>query len=89
VRNIRAAGEAVGERYREVRFEELIENRYSVFPGVLEWAGLAEDERFRRRLAAFALRDVGNKWRETFPEQEQRLLQAAIGTDLEAFGYAA
>jgi hypothetical protein len=87
MRNIRAAGEAIGERYREVRYEEFIADRFAVLPQVLEWAGLAEDERFRRRVAAFALRSADEKWRETLPEQEQQLLQEAIGADLAEFGY--
>ena len=48
---------------------------------------LPEDERFRRRVAAFALRDADEKWRKTLPDEEQRLLQTAIGADLEEFGY--
>jgi len=87
VRNIRAAGEALGERYREVRYEEFVADRFAVLPEVLEWAGLAGDERFRRRVAAFALRSADEKWRETLPEQEQQLLQEAIGADLQEFGY--
>jgi hypothetical protein len=85
--NIRAAGAKIGERYRELRYEEFVADPLASLTGLREWAGLASDPRHAARIDALGVRPVGEKWRRSLSDEEQQRLEAVLAPSLEALGY--
>lgn len=87
VRNIRAAGADAGDRYRELRYEELLRDPVRVVCEAARWAGLPEDLRLAERVAALPLRDPGEKWRDQLRAEERRRLERALAPVQAEVGY--
>ncbi|MBW2267363.1 MAG: sulfotransferase [Deltaproteobacteria bacterium] len=87
VENIRAAGATIGDRYRELRYEEFVEGPAAALAELTEWCDLEADPRQAERIAALGVRPVGEKWRESLSVEEQRRLGTALAPSLEALGY--
>ena len=86
VNNVRAAGAAVGERYREVRYEDFVRDPLGSVDGLRHWCGLRTDARLADRVTALDVRDVGQKWRRLDVEEQERLSEV-LGPDLRSLGY--
>jgi len=78
---------AIGNRYFELRYEDLVSAPRETLTRLLQWAGLREEEKFFRRLAAREWRDSNVKWRTELPSVEQRRFEELLGPTLERFGY--
>lgn len=87
VRNIRAAAAAVGDRYTEIRYEELVRDPVRVVCQVARWAELPADLRLAERVAALPLRAPAEKWREQLREEERRRLGLALAPVQAEVGY--
>ena len=87
VENIREAGAKLGERYREVRYEDFVAEPLAQTDALREWAGLAADPRHAERIAELGVAPVGEKWRRTLSADEQRRLETALAPSLAALGY--
>jgi hypothetical protein len=85
--SIRRAGQAIGPRYLEIRYEDVVVDRDAVLRRLLGWCGLEDSPRFWSRVRAFELRDARAAWRERLPEAEGSRLEQAIAGDLASFGY--
>lgn len=88
VENIREAGGKIGERYREVHYEEFVAEPLASVEALREWAGLAPSPLHAPRVSALGVRGVGEKWRQTLGDEEQRRLETALAPSLAALGYA-
>ncbi len=82
VRNCSARGQEVGDRFHEIRYEDLVANPAKTLTALCEWA----------RLRPFAwngdMRASRNEaWRQQLPPIEQSRLRSAIGQTLAAYGY--
>ena len=86
--SICAAGARIGERYRELRYEEFVSDPQASLAGLRGFAGLAPDARHDARIAALDVRPVGEKWRASLSSEEQARLEAALAPSLAALGYA-
>ena len=86
VENIREAGAELGDRYREVRYEEFAADPLSSVDALRLWCGLPAAARLAERVTALGVRDVGEKWR-TLGVEEQGRLSEALGPTLRALGY--
>jgi hypothetical protein len=87
VRSIRAAGAGLGERYREVRYEDLLREPVRVVCETARWAGLSDDLRLAERVAALPLRVPPEKWREQLRDEERRRLVRALAPVQAEVGY--
>jgi hypothetical protein len=87
VRNIRRAGAGAGERYRELRYEELVRDPVRTTCAVARWAGLPEDLRLAERVAAFDVREPVPGWRERLSDEERRRLGRALAPVQAEVGY--
>lgn len=88
VENIRAAGAKIGDRYREVRYEDFVADPQGALAGLCEWSGLESDPRHAARITELGVRSVDEKWRRSLGEEEQERLQTALAPSLEALGYS-
>lgn len=86
VENIRTAGAEVGERYREVRYEDFVQDPLGSVDGLRHWCGLRTDARLVDRVAALGVRDVGEKWKRLGAEEQARLSEV-LGPELRSLGY--
>lgn len=82
VRNCSARGRETGDRFREIRHEDLVANPAKVLGGLCEWAGLRP-----RAWNGDMLSGRNECWRTELPAVEQSRLQAVIGPTLAAYGY--
>lgn len=81
-----AAAARLGERYREIRYEDLVRDTHAVLASVFEFAGCT----FPRGYAALVpptLPDMNDKWREALNADQRALVHQAIGGLLSELGY--
>lgn len=86
--NIQQAGAALGDRYREVRYEEFVESPVETVASLGGWLGLPDDPRHAERIRELGVAPVGDKWRRALSEAEQERLETALGASLARLGYA-
>ena len=86
VENIRGAGAGLGDRYREVRYEEFVADPWASVDALRLWCGLPSAAGLADRVASLGVRDVGEKWR-ALSDEDQRGLSEALGPALRSFGY--
>ena len=86
VENIRDSGAELGDRYREVRYEDFVADPLGSVNALRLWCGLPTSAHLSDRITALGASDRGERWRE-FGIDEQTLLNEALGPALRAFGY--
>lgn len=86
--NIREAGMTIGDRYREVRYEDIMANPESVFSSLLEWGGLSLDPAFLSHIRNAVYRNANDKWRTQIHPREVERFESLLGPALAMFGYA-
>jgi len=87
VKEIRRVRETVGKRYKEVRYERLVEDTAGTLDEILSFCGLRESP-VVRRLIPVSLPDMNTKWREHLTISQQNVLETSIGPLLAELGYA-
>jgi hypothetical protein len=97
VEDARRGGVALGDRYREILYERLLEEPRARTSELLEWLGLElSDETWDRILAEAGAEfnvDPGSpgvrtdKWRDELSDADVRAFERVAGTHLEMFGY--
>jgi len=78
--------ELLGEQYREVRYESLVDDVHSVIGEILDACDLRSGDKYLDSLPR-ALPDMNRKWRDQLDAAQQDTLRRAIGGFLEELGY--
>jgi len=86
--NIREAGMTIGNRYREVRYEDIIANPESVFSSLLEWGDLVSDPFFLSHIRNAVYHNANEKWRTQIHQSEIERFETLLAPALAMFGYA-
>lgn len=89
MQNFTQQGSAIGERYRQVRYEDLIEAPEETLQGILDWTDLPLADSFKSALQSLSLYDANVRWRKQIAPQEQVLADRLLGDTLKAYGYGA
>jgi hypothetical protein len=76
----------LGERYMEVRYEELVGDTKDVVSRITSFCGLTDRPSYLRLLPD-TLRNMNYKWRESIPEHRKQILHDCIGEYLAELGY--
>jgi hypothetical protein len=84
---IAARGAEIGDRYLQVRFEQLVQTPEEVVAGALDWAGLRRDAGFLQVVRSRAYRDADQRWRQEVSPEELARFEAALGPALRHHGY--
>lgn len=85
--NLRSAAERLGQRYLEVRYEDLVDSPVEVVSQALNWAGLSPDMGFLEKVKSAERFDANKKWRNEVGPVQRSLFESLLGSDLERFGY--
>ena len=86
VNELLQARELLGERYCELRYEDLVHDVHGFVRTVLDFCQLEAPAAFLELLPA-KLPDMNNKWRDDLSDQQIQALQKVIGPSLEQLGY--
>ena len=81
-----AGRELLGERYLEIRYEDMIHDVHGTVGQVLEFADLTASPEYFALLPE-QLPDMNDKWRADLSDEQIGLLHGVIGPRLEALGY--
>jgi hypothetical protein len=76
-----------GDRYLEIRYEDLVEDTKGTVGQVLQFAGLDSMGRFMEGLPE-SLPNMNYKWEEQLDAPQKALLDQCIGESLASFGYS-
>lgn len=86
VQEIRRQGALLGDRYMELRYEELVPSTRQVMKGLANFAGLTVTDGFLDLLPE-TLPDQNYKWRAQLSEDQKEALHRAVGEFLAELGY--
>lgn len=87
IENIRENGSRIGDRYIEVRYEDLISSPQETFHRLFQLTGLSQSEEFSRRLRSVDFRNGNRKWESETRHSERELFEKLLGPTLHQFGY--
>lgn len=86
VMEIRAASGIFGSRYREIRYEELVQNPRQEIERLVHWAGLSYTQSFAKNIPR-AFPNNNALWQKELTVRQRQLLARHIGPTLRRFGY--
>ena len=85
--NITRTADAISDRYREIRYEELVGDPQRVITDLCNWCGLADSSEHREAVQSLAFRNANGKWKKEIPPAEQKVFESALGPTLGKYGY--
>ena len=86
VEEISKAGESLGSRYMEVRYENLTHDVKGALGTIFDFCQLGDASEYLNQLPE-QLPDMNYKWRKQLTEEQKRALHDSIGTYLVELGY--
>jgi hypothetical protein len=87
VRELRSSADMLGDRYIEVRYEEMITDYAGVLSRLCDFCGIEVSRRHLELLPA-PRKSLDNKWRSELTPAQIEILNDAIGEELTNLGYA-
>lgn len=85
--NICEVGAAMGNRYKEVRYEAIMADPQKVFLDILQWASLDVHAEFMSHSRGAAYRDANEKWKTEIHPDGIACFEHLLGDSLHRFGY--
>ncbi len=85
--NLREKGASIGDRYLEIRYEDLVASPMEVISQMLQWADLSIDPKFIDEVKRLSKYDANQKWKEQVDDVQKRAFDSLLGPALDRFGY--
>lgn len=85
--NICEIGDSIGNRYHEVRYEDIIKDPEASFSDILKWADLAARSDFMEYIRRATYLDSNEKWKSEIHPDEINRFECLMGDSLKLFGY--
>jgi hypothetical protein len=85
--NLRYTGSAIGDRYVELRYEDLTTSPEDSMRAALGHMKLAEDNDFMNVVCSMEFRDANRKWRDNVEPAQRGLFEELLGPELIRYGY--
>ncbi len=77
---------SLGDRYKRVFYEDLIENPQKFFDEIFEFCGLAWNTSFENFLKTFVLKDMNTKYKSQLSYEQIKTIEAISASTLEKIG---
>lgn len=87
--NLQDNGLKIGHRYIEIRYEDLVTSPDETFRKTLQWANLAESDKFYSKIRSIKFYDHNLKWKTEVGSIEKEYFNSLLGPSLDKFGYSA
>ena len=83
---MQAAAAVVGDRYMEVRYEDLVSDVRGTMDAIAKFASLRPDRNYWSILPR-TLPNMNDKWHHNLSDRQGALLESTIGLKLRELGY--
>ena len=83
---LQTAAAIVGDRYMEVRYEDLVSDVHGTMDVIAKFAALRPDRNYSSILPR-TLPNMNDKWRNNLSDRKVALLESTIGSKLRELGY--
>lgn len=87
--NLQENGSKIGQRYIEIRYEDLVTSPEKTFRKVIQWGGLSQFDHFYSKIRSIKFYDHNRKWKTEVGSIEKEYFNNLLGPSLEKFGYSA